>query len=232
MEMPPADDRRTFSKGLPVHRLQDQYTKFVENGGGVPILLPISEDIEFTGDLVSKFDGLIITGGVDVDPSLYGQENTDSKNCNLRRDKFEIALMKEAIKRKTPLLGICRGMQLMNVLYGGSLHQEIRVNVQNSRKHTRNKDWSETVHPVELQGGSILEKIFSGGQGQVNSSHHQAVAVEGEGLTIFGRSDDGVIETIGVKGNPRILGVQWHPERMSEDETQLRLIKWFVAEAG
>ncbi len=222
-------DRRAFTKGAAVQRIQQQYLDFVEVGGGIPVIIPVLKDSSDAEKLISGLDGLIATGGVDVHPTLYGEENSHSKGCNLSRDASEGALVKEALSQDKPLLGICRGMQIMNVALGGSLHQEINVAYDVPLQHTRQDNWDETIHTLKLIEASILEELFPTTGRKVNSSHHQSVNKPGEGLVIAGEAEDGVVEVIIMPGNNKVLGVQWHPERILHMPGQTELAKWFVS---
>ena len=139
-----------------------------------------------------------------------------------------MAVVQAAVERKVPLLGICRGMQVMNVALGGSLHQDTPRGTAIQVRHTRGNDGLETLHSVALDGSSILKSIFAGDERIVNSSHHQSVDRLGEGLRVQARAEDGVVEAVGLRGNDRVLGVQWHPERILDRTAQAQLARWFV----
>jgi putative glutamine amidotransferase len=227
---PPDDDKRSFSKGVALHYIQEHYLSWIEAGGGTPVILAPTGNLDDSLGLVARLDGLIIVGGVDVDPSLYDEPNTHSLGCNLVRDQFEIAVIRAAAARECPTLGICRGVQVLNVAMGGSLHQDIPTDFPAALKHNRWEDGKEAFHTMQLTGASVLDDIFGAGDIRINSSHHQSVKKPGKGLRIVARSEDGVVEAI-VADNARCLvGVQWHPERMQDDPVQLALARWFVGQ--
>jgi putative glutamine amidotransferase len=168
--------------------------------------------------------GLLLIGGTDVDPSLYSalpQPETDQPDRE--RDKFESALLRDALAREVPVLAICRGLQLLNVVCGGTLIQHL----PNTDKH-RQKTGGEPVHEVSLDGR--MAEVFGASRIRVNSRHHQAVDLPGCGLVVSARdADDGVIEGLVFTGAPFAIGVQWHPENMVTDEFQHRLFESFAA---
>ncbi len=167
---------------------------------------------------VRSLDGLILTGGGDVHPSLYGKPEAIEhvEEVNEQRDAFELKVIEEALDAEIPILGICRGMQIMNVFLGGSLIVDLPM--AGYRSHVI-RDGVDFRHPLELLPDSLLESIAGPGPHKVNSVHHQAVDEPGKGLKVVARSDDGVIEALEwvLKDRmPFLLLVQWHPERMAD----------------
>ena len=228
---PPDDSKRSFSKGVELQYIQLPYIKFVEAGGGAPLLLPNLTDLSVIPELVNRLDGLIIIGGVDVDPQLYGEKNTHSKGCDLTRDRMEIAMVKEARRQLKPLLGICRGLQVINTAFEGSLFQDLLEMIDCAQKHHREPDEPEVYHKILLVRRSFLNDIFEVDELNVNSSHHQSIAVVGKGLSILAAAQDGVIEAVECPDDRCTVAVQWHPERMLDDPKQIELAKWFVSKA-
>ena len=173
-------------------------------------------------------DGLIIPGGGDVDPALYGEENLACSGVNRALDDLEMALIGMALRDRRPILGICRGHQILNVYFGGSLIQDI----PQADRH-RHTEAGDQAHPAIASEGSFLTEVFGATEFNVNSAHHQAVKTLGSGLIAVQRSDDGVIEAV-AHGTLPVYGVQWHPERMClanrrEDTIDaLPLFQWFV----
>ena len=222
------DPKRTFSKNTDIHLIQDDYIEFIETAGGVPILLPVIGNLREVASLVERVDGIIITGGVDVDPTYYGEENTHSLGVNQQRDTFELKLIEEARKRKVPIMAICRGSQVLNIAFGGSLYQDIPTSVKDSVKHTREADDPETFHKARLIGNSFLNEIFGAEEITINSSHHQAVRKPGEGLTVICKAVDGIVEAFQCRQDFCTVGVQWHPERLHDDPVQIDLGRWFI----
>ena len=170
---------------------------------------------------VSKLDGILFTGGADIDPARYGKEN-ERPLCgeiDVERDRIEFALAEGADKIGLPTLGICRGSQLLNVYHGGTLITDIET--FGGKDHTKIRG-EDNHHHVNLAAGSHLRKVIGASDGEINSSHHQAVDKLGEGLTVGARAaEDGTVEAIewaDPTGKPFFLAVQWHPERMNYDD--------------
>ena len=180
------------------------YSKGVLEAGGLPVNLPIDADPR---DFADHLDGVLLTGGADIGPERYGHAaETDLFPPEVERDDFEFALLSSAVERELPVLGICRGLQLINIHAGGTLHQDVPP-------HARFDVGPETeAHPVEFVEGSVLHDLY-GGHRQVNSLHHQTVLDLGAGLKATGTSDDGTVEGI-ESDDGRLLAVQWHPEMM------------------
>ena len=170
-------------------------------------------------DLMFKnCSGLLLTGGEDVFPGRYGQEK-DTARCgeiNLMRDTLEFRLIKKAIKRKMPILGVCRGQQILNVALGGSLYVDIPTDIQTNIAH-RCEDYTKCFHRVSVLPGNVLSQLSGVDGGVVTTNHHQAVNKVADGLKVMAVSEDGIIEALGWKipeKNPFLITVQWHPERM------------------
>lgn len=194
------------------------YAVTVQRAGGVAVLLPA--DPEVAGDpggLLDRLDGLILGGGADVDPASYGAE-AGPRTADVRpeRDEFELALTKGALEKDLPLLGICRGFQLMNVAAGGTLEQHLPDVVGHERHRTVPGQFDE--HEVELISGSRIAGICGSGQLLVNSHHHQGLGRIADGLEVTGAAiPDHIAEAVEVPGNSFALGVQWHPEEHEGD---------------
>ena len=170
--------------------------------------------VELAEAYVAGLDGLIVTGGAfDVDPSLFGAATRHpSVVTKERRTDFELAVTRAALTRDLPLLGICGGQQLLNVVFGGSLIQHIPEAIADALAHEQPNDRGEPGHEVEILAGSMLHGICGTTRMAVNSAHHQAVEKPGEGLVVSARAPDGVIEAIEAPEQRFCLGVQWHPE--------------------
>lgn len=201
-----------------------RYVRAIIRAGGVPVLLPINPFSRDASRVLKHIDGLIITGGADIHPSFYG-EKSKAKVYPIYRGRtyFEMSLYKAAQKKKIPVLAICYGMQLLNVIYGGTLHQDIELEVKGSRNHSSK---SNPLHKVSVQPGSLCSQIFGKRSFYVHSSHHQAVKVPGKSLRVTAFSEDGIPEAI--EGPPRTIGVQWHPERLPKDLLQKKLFRYFI----
>jgi len=175
----------------------------------------IDRDAISMRDYVAALDGLVLQGGADVSPQSYGQEALDARWSGDRvRDLYEIELLWECVFQGKPVLGICRGAQLINVAFGGTLIQDIALQVPGAGMHTDAEVYDQLVHEVEIEPGSGLARLYPGlARASVNSLHHQAVDALGSGLVVEARSaGDGVVEAIRWTGASHVVGVQWHPE--------------------
>ena len=169
-------------------------------------------------------DGLLISGGDDVHPQTYGAEPTVSKRTDSDVDRFEIALIEAAREVDKPVLAICRGLQILNVALGGTLHQEVTSDGGVHELITENTDPEEMNarrHVVRFEPDSILSKLYGSDEAKVNTLHHQGIDRLAEDLIVEGQTDDGLVEAARCKGDWWALGVQWHPERMDLDHRQL-----------
>lgn len=178
-----------------------------ESGGGVR-MATVSAD-----DYAEALDGLLLQGGKDLDPALYGQtpEHIIGEPDPVR-DRFELDLVQAFHARRKPVFGICRGMQLINVALGGSLYQDLAVQGASAYSHVESSRYDQHHHALCLQQGEVLADWYGTTEGRVNSIHHQGVATLGRGLKVVARASDGVIEAIWGLGEGFLLGVQWHPE--------------------
>lgn len=205
--------------------LPQTYVEAVAAAGGVPVLLPAG-DAEAAGDALRAVDGLVLAGGADIDPRAYGQDALP-KTATTRpgRDAFEAAALGAALDRQLPVLGVCRGMQLLNVARGGTLVQHLPDRVGHDRHQPQVGAFG--AHPVRLDEHSRLGRIL-GARVDVPTYHHQAVDAVGDGLHAVGWADDGTIEAIEAMDAPWAVGVQWHPEEGND----LRLFEAFVGRAA
>ena len=215
------------------HVLTGHYLRAITAAGGFPIVLPaLPERCDEALDLVS---GLLLIGGGDIEARRLGTANHPrAKFFNPLRDEFELAIIPEAIKRRMPLFGVCRGEQLLNVALGGTMYQDIGDEQGSTFEHLQEDTPDQPVHAVSVAPESCLAAILGTTQVSVNSTHHQAVRDPAPGLVAVAWSQDGVIEAIescdGAKGF--ILGVQWHPERLAARQSeQQRLFERFVKAA-
>jgi len=228
---PAADERRAFAKGTALHYTPESYCRWVIAGGGVPLVLPILEDESLARELVQRLDGLLLTGGVDVDPGLYHETNSHSIGVQTQRDLFEIALLEAARREAKAALGICRGIQVLNVAFGGSLYQDVPTMIDGALQH---HDWEgskDAYHTALFTRTSPLSELFGREEITINSSHHQSIKVIGKGLEPLAASNDGVIEAVTCPSDRFTFGVQWHPERMPDDPKQVELAQWFISHA-
>jgi putative glutamine amidotransferase len=201
--------------------LEQSVPHWVMSKGAMNVMLPTVER-DYPGrhsevvidDYVDALDGLVLQGGDDIDPATYGEPITHSRGrIDLVRDRFEIALVHAFAAAGKPVFGICRGMQLINVAFGGSLHQDLHEDAATSEAHHVLDLYDEHFHDVRLLPGSWVSGLYGDIQhGVVNSIHHQGIKQLGRDLVVEAVADDGVIEAIRWQGDSLIIGVQWHPE--------------------
>ncbi len=205
-----------------------EYPRAVLQSGGVPVMVPPCTDPEKLSAIMEKADGLILTGGCDVEPAKYGQK-TESwcGRIDLERDAEEYALLDCAMRLGKPVLGICRGHQVINCYFGGTLYQDIAQETGGSLKHDEFKRRAEDVHPVSVEEGTVLSTIIPKTI-YVNSRHHQGINVPAKGFIPSAYAPDGLIEGIEMKDGP-VFGVQWHPESLfAEKDHARKLFAFFV----
>jgi len=197
---------------LPWYALRQNYAEAIEHQGGIALMLPYQLNAAET--YLEIIDGLVVPGGdFDIDPAMFGaKEVHETVTMKPSRTTFEVAMLQGAMDRKMPVLGICAGQQLMNVLLGGTLIQHIPDSVPNCLEHEQPNPRTETSHSIEIPEGTLLHQIVGSTEMQVNSSHHQAVEAVGKGVVIDAIAPDGVIEGIEYPAHPFCLGVEWHPE--------------------
>ncbi len=210
------------------YQQRNTYADAVYDNGGIPVYLPCNRDPEVIRQYVTSTDGILIPGGPDADPTLYGEEV--SPYCgefNRENDLFDIAILKEAIAQGKPLLAICRGVQMLNIAYGGTLYQDLPTEFPGSLTHTGTLYQYDRYHKVTLTYGSKLLDIIGNSEIRTNSSHHQAVRDVAEGFRVSAVAEDGVIEAI-ESLTDTVIGVQWHPEMMKGDFIYTRIFNWFI----
>ena len=212
------------------------YYTSVLKAGGIPFIIPPFEDEDVLVKLLDEVDGILLTGGADINPLFLHEEPIkELHGINPHRDRQELLLTRLAANRQLPLLGICRGMQVMNAALGGVLYQDIHVQMEGVRiKHSQDLERSFASHTVKIEPDTLLEKILQADSVAVNSFHHQAVKEPAPGFKVSARAADGVIEAIESCAYKSMLGVQWHPECfiLRGDECMMPLFDWLVREAG
>lgn len=241
-------------RNRPQTTIPNAYARVIEEAGGVPLIIPITDKKENISQIARIADGFLFSGGDDIHPRYYGEElMADMVISPDERTEFETALLKESMQLRKPVLGICLGAQLINVVLGGSLYQDIPTQIAKSLNH-------RDQHNITIVEGTMLYKIFipskeneavgwapptkiAGDGGQcppypefpnaisIFSTHHQAIKSPGKGLIISALSSDGVVEAIELPDYPFLIGVQWHPEREPESIYTRLLLKAFVEAA-
>ncbi|MGG0644207.1 gamma-glutamyl-gamma-aminobutyrate hydrolase family protein [Sporosarcina gallistercoris] len=211
--------------------LKADYSRAILRAGGLPVVLPAGlEDIE---EICDRIDGLLLTGGEDVNPLLFGEEpKRELGKIAPERDTMEMALAKCAVGKDMPVLGICRGHQILNVALGGTIHQHIYSDLEGPLlQHKQQADRNYPTHTVRVTEGSRLAEFASAKEILVNSLHHQAVNDVPEPLRVMATATDGIIEALESTKHRFVMSVQWHPEALSNrsDETSLNLFEGFVA---
>lgn len=210
-----------------------EYVRAVEKAGGLPVLLPLSADQEVWEGLLDRIAGLLLPGGVDLDPLYWGEEPLPGAGeIHPDRDRMEIFLTRAALERDMPLLGICRGCQVLAVAAGGSLFQDLGSQVKGSLKHDQQAPVWYPTHSARLHPGTRLAELL-GSEIRVNSFHHQSVKNPPRDFFASAKAPDGVIEGIESLAHRFALGVQWHPECMwDQDFNYDALFSAFVTAAG
>lgn len=200
--------------------------------GAIPLVLPFDTDKVDVEQMLSICDGLLLTGGVDVNPSLYGEEPIpECGEIQDIRDRLEYRLMDQALEANMPVLGICRGSQILNVYLGGSLYQDLGTQLKASFNHTMCPPYETPCHRVTLEPGKPLRQLLGIDEIPVNSIHHQAIKRLAQSLEVMARSNDGVIEAVWMPGKRFVWGTQWHPEWIWRiDERQRSIVQRFVNE--
>lgn len=235
---PSTDDQGSefgdFSIGLSMN-----YPRAIAAAGGVPWILPCEPDRAFVREAVKRADGVLLTGGDDLDPKWYTEDlpvdvEKTVQRAHAERDSFEILIIKEVFRQRKSLLCICRGHQILNVALGGTLFADIPLQIPRAMEHNRSDLKDQVVHEVECEPGSLMSRIAGGGRLGVNSSHHQAVARVARALHVTAVSGDGIVEGMelapAAKGKlPYLLAVQFHPERLfARHAEHLELFRTFV----
>jgi putative glutamine amidotransferase len=208
------------------------YTAAVERAGGLPVMLPYRVSEELASQYVDLLDGIVFTGGDDLNPDLYGETyHPKADPVDPKRQQFELALMAEAERRRLPILGVCLGVQLMNVYRGGSLIQFLPdLHRENSLEHRSMGDPTRR-HLVRIVEGTVLAETIGKRQITVNTRHKQAVGRLGRGLRVNANATDGIIEGVEDPSLPLFLGVQWHAENLTDVPEHLAIFKLLVEKA-
>ena len=221
---------REFSGGYPRDYLRNTYADAVIRFGGIPVLLP---NVETSVSLLADCDGLLLTGGGDFDPASFKREDQGTQwgGVSADRDRMEMLLIAEANRRQLPIFGICRGLQALTVSFGGTLIQDIpSAGSSTLLQHSQSQARREVTHPVTVKPDSRLAEVLGCVDLKVNSFHHQAVDDVPQGWRVTAQAPDGIVEALEYPGDRFLLGVQWHPEDLVDDEESAqRLFRHFIA---
>lgn len=190
-----------------------EYMDSIRLAGGLPVMLPPTEEAENIADIAAFCNGFLFAGGNDIQPSFYGEEKLPECGASLPiRDTMETMLLKEVLKTDKPVLGICRGMQLMNVVLGGTLYQDIFTQMTTDLPHRQKPPYDVPVHTVTAEKETPLHALLGKDTLEVNSRHHQAVKELAPALSPMAYAPDGIIEAVHMSEKPFVWAVQWHPE--------------------
>ena len=214
--------------------VNNTYINSILKNGGVPYLIPVTDDVEVLRQIVAQLDGIVFTGGEDFAPAYYGKEEHEKLGeVNVTRDTYDLTLLKLATDRNIPTLGICRGLQLINVGMGGTLYQDLPAEKPSDINHRQEEEGTVPTHSVSVVEGSVMHNIFGKQEIQVNTFHHQAIDKLAPGLKIVGWSNDSVPELIEAYPHRQILGTQFHPEIFTAagDALMGKLFKFLVNKA-
>lgn len=230
------DTGEDLRKGVPfpsVH-MKAAYARAIETAGGTPLLAAPTAERAVIDALADLMDGLVITGGAfDIDPTKYGRTQIASRIDTPKplRTEFEWRLCEIALARRLPVFGVCGGMQLLNVVLGGTLIQDISSQIENALEHEQETSPAIPHHPAQVLPGTAFARAIGATRIEVNSTHHQAVDRLGEGLVVLAKSEDGVIEAIGHADDLEVSGVEWHPELL-DDSVSRTLYGELIANAA
>lgn len=211
------------------------YVEALLGAGALPVVIPLGLSDEDRKALVARLDGVVLPGGGDIDPAVYGQEPHPAlSDVDPLRDSLELSLARDAAQSDLPLLAVCRGIQVLNVALGGTLVQDIPSQVPDALKHSFrlvDAPREHLAHAVKVSEGSRLAAILGTPITSVNSRHHQSIDKVAPGLEVVAHAPDGVIEGVELPAHPFLIGVQWHPENLQAIPEMKRLFVRFVEEA-
>ena len=221
------------TRGVRRFAIPDYYPRCAMEAGGLPLLFPTIGE-EYAASYLARIDGLLLSGGVDVDPVRYDEDpRPELGEVDEERDSFEMALARGAKEQGIPILAICRGVQVLNVACGGTLIQDIRSQVDGALQHDQKAlRHSAKSHGIVIEEDTHLHQIAGTTRVRVNSFHHQSVDEVAEGFEVTARAPDGVVEAIEDPNHPFCVGVQWHPERMPADQLTEAIFTRFMQAAA
>lgn len=212
--------------------MRPTYLRAIRAAGGIPVILPLEVPEEDLIQLAETCDGFLFSGGPDIHPFYFGEQTqAHCGNVSLKRDRMEMALLAAVMDRKKPILGICRGIQLINIALGGDIYQDLPSQFPEDfpLAHQQPFLYTTPAHTVEVADGSLFHKITGAASLEVNSMHHQAVRRVSPKLTACGYAQNQLVEAVEMPGYPYLIAVQWHPEYLwPEDEAAMKLFQSFV----
>ena len=201
------------------------YMDGITEAGGIPIMLPMTADKAAINQLLDTVDGILMTGGHDVSPGIYGEKKLDDTVvCNAARDSMEKELLKQALEKDVPILGICRGIQFLNAFLGGTLYQDLGKQHRSETEHHQKPPYDVPVHKVKLISDSKLYGLLRKDVIGVNSYHHQAVKEVAGTLKVMVISEDGLVEAVELPEKKFVWAVQWHPEFSYKTDENSKMI--------
>ena len=202
-----------------------KYMDAIQKSGGTPVLLNLTYDADVILHYAEIADGFLFTGGDDVAPWEFGETTHEGfGDFCLERDKVELPLAREVLRLGKPMIGICRGIQTMNVAFGGTLYQDIPIEYSKKQIHRQQPPYSVPSHEVTIEEGTILHSIIGDTKYKTNSMHHQSIKKLADGWRVSAKANDGTVEAIELPGYSFALGFQWHPEHLFETDEKARLI--------
>ena len=211
-----------------------EYIQAIQQSGGAPVIIPVVQNNDTLRTIIDRLNGLILSGGPDVNPKFYGEHPLASlEDTDEGLDLMELKIAKMAFKKDVPILAICRGIQVLNVSQGGTLYQDITHEVPESINHIQKADKSVNTHSIQIHKKTILFNIFKREEIWINGKHHQAIKGLGQGLIASAHAPDTIIEAVEHPNKRFVLGVQWHPEGTWEtDLYSKRLFRAFIQAAN
>lgn len=223
-----------FSTGHFMDYTFDEYSRAILHSGGAPVLLPVAQDQGTLETILTHLNGLILSGGPDINPRNYNEQPLKGLGeIDDQLDHMELAAAREAYRLDIPILAICRGIQTLNVSMGGTLYQDLSLQVNQGINHSQKADKSINTHTVTITAETRLSEVFRKKKIWVNGKHHQAVKDPAPGFAVSAAASDGVVEAIEDNSKRFVVGVQWHPEgTWKSDQNSKRLFKTFLEAAG
>lgn len=217
-------------------KVEESYFTSIKSAGGIPVLLPLHNQVADLLSLLKHLDGILFSGGPDVHPKFFQEETIpECRNIIIERDELEINLLPMAMELRLPVLGICRGIQVMNIALGGDIYQDIdaQANLHHFVSHYQKAKGTVPVHKVNVEPHTLLSEICNKNEMWVNSFHHQGVRNVAAGLSVAAKSNDGLVEAITKEDYPFFLAIQWHPEEMfTTDEISRKIFSEFIIAAS